>query len=197
MSEVVVDHRAYLYNALEKYIKKLEGYVKDEEEFAHVTNVMKFIERESQCFKRSCLEGHITGSSWILNRKGDKALLTHHKKLDIWVQLGGHSDGDCNTNNVAFREAYEESGFAQENLKFMTNDIFDVDVHLIPENKKKNEPAHYHYDVRYLLQVTDDEDYIVSDESHDLGWFNSEEIVKLNPSVSISRMVSKWKELNI
>ena len=83
----------------------------------------------------------------------------------------------------------EESGLEQ--IKLLDEDIFDIDIHLIP--KGRNESAHYHYDIRYSMQVTGSEEYIVSDESHDLDWIELEKIEKFNSEKSIIRMVSKWK----
>lgn len=92
----------------------------------------------------------MTGSAWLLNPDGTKVLLTHHKKLNRWLQFGGHSDGESNTWNVALREVTEESGI--QNIQFVSSDIFDVDIHTIPENSKKNEPEHKHYDIRFFIK---------------------------------------------
>jgi hypothetical protein len=51
--------------------------------------MLAFAREQEDCFERSCVPGHFTGSAWLLNRDGSRALLMHHKKLDIWVQLGG------------------------------------------------------------------------------------------------------------
>ena len=82
----------------------------------HLERVQRFVEQYPQCFDRSLTVGHITGSAWLLDPSSKQLLLTHHKKLDIWVQLGGHSDGDPDTRSVALREAEEESGLAVELL---------------------------------------------------------------------------------
>jgi len=80
------------------------------EETAVVERVSSFVDANTDCFSRELPIGHITGSAWILDSTGTRALLTHHKKLNIWVQLGGHADGDPNVEQVAYREAIEESG---------------------------------------------------------------------------------------
>ena len=64
------------------------------------------------CFERSCVPGHVTGSAWLVSHDRSRFLLTHHRKLGRWLQLGGHSDGDPDTAQVALREAREESGIA-------------------------------------------------------------------------------------
>ena len=60
----------------------------------HVTETIRFVESHPDCFLRTCLEGHLTGSAWIVNRERTMTLLTHHRKLGKWLQLGGHADGE-------------------------------------------------------------------------------------------------------
>src|SRR3546814_2817239 len=94
-----------------------------------------------------------------------RVLLTHHRKLDRWLQLGGHADGDRDLARSALREAEEESGLS--GLRVVPG-IFDLDRHMIPEHK--GVPAHWHYDVRYVVVAGRDEDFAVSEESLDLAW---------------------------
>jgi 8-oxo-dGTP pyrophosphatase MutT (NUDIX family) len=147
----------------------------------------QFVMDNADCFERSLLIGHVTGSAWILDKDKKKTLLTHHRKLNRWLQPGGHADGDSIVSRVAMREAQEESGL--EDLNLVSNEIFDIDIHLIPA--RKNEPEHYHYDCRFLIQCTGDEIYSVSDESHDLAWIPLVEIKKYTDEPSIMRMVDK------
>lgn len=161
-----------------------------------IQEIIDFITDTPDCFERSHLAGHITGSAWLLNADGSKVLLTHHKKLNRWLQLGGHSDGESSTWAVALREATEESGI--DNLQFVMPDIFDVDVHTIPENAQKNEPAHKHYDIRFLLKAPT-ESFVISDESNALKWFTFDELSAIarrkEIAPSMERMMIKWKSL--
>jgi 8-oxo-dGTP pyrophosphatase MutT (NUDIX family) len=150
----------------------------------------QFVLDNADCFQRSLLIGHVTGSAWILDKDKKKTLLTHHRKLNKWLQPGGHADGDSLVSRVAMREAQEESGL--EGLNLVSNEIFDIDIHLIPA--RKNEPEHYHYDCRFLIQCTGDETYSVSDESHDLAWIPLIEITKYTDEPSILRMVNKTRQ---
>jgi 8-oxo-dGTP pyrophosphatase MutT (NUDIX family) len=156
------------------------------EEAAVVDRISTFVDANADCFSRELPVGHITGSAWILDSTGTRALLTHHKKLNIWVQLGGHADGDSNVDQVAYREAIEESGLV--GLEFVDRALFDIDIHLIPA--RGLEAAHYHYDCRFLFQAIDD-DYIVSDESHDLQWVPLVDMGRFTTEASIARMVDK------
>ena len=108
--------------------------------------------------------------------RSKKSLLNFHKKLNRWLQFGGHSDGCPDTWEVALREAIEETGM--KDIDFAMLDIFDIDVHPIPENLKKNEPEHLHYDIRFLLKAKSDE-FVISDESNNLKWVNNEDIPHL------------------
>ena len=45
-----------------------------------------FVDSHPDCFHRSCRVGHITGSAWIVNRTGERVLLTHHRKLGRWLR---------------------------------------------------------------------------------------------------------------
>jgi len=139
-------------------------------------------------FARERAAGHFTASAWLVASEGARVLLTHHRKLGLWLQLGGHADGDSNLVRAALAEAREESG-----LDALAIDpaIFDLDRHWIPEHK--GVPAHWHYDVRYVVRATGSEAFTVSDESHALAW---REIAALvddeSADASLRRMSRKW-----
>ena len=113
--------------------------------------------------------------------------MTHHRKLGRWLQPGGHADGEADIANVALREAMEESGI--NDISALSDQIFDIDIHEIPARGK--EPAHFHYDCRFLLQATHD-DYVVSEESYDLRWIGAHEIPSFTDEASVLRMLRKW-----
>jgi len=141
-------------------------------------------------FVRMRLAGHFTGSAWLVDSSGERVLLTHHRKLDRWLQLGGHADGDRDLAQVALREAEEESGLSGLSVE---PEIFDLDRHWIPE--RVDVPGHWHYDVRYVVRAGDDEAYVVSDESHDLAWREIAVIVAdATADDSLRRMATKWMQ---
>ena len=120
------------------------------EENAFLSQTIAFVERQEQFWQRSTLEGHLTGSAWVLSADGKAALLLHHTKLDRWLQPGGHADeADDSLAHTARREAMEECGLTD--LILLTPGIFDLDVHAIPA--RGQEPAHLHYDLRFLFAV--------------------------------------------
>lgn len=152
--------------------------------------IINFICNNENCFDRELNIGHITGSAWLLNKQGNKALLMHHAKLDKWLQPGGHADGNSDIISVAIKEAQEESGISS--IELIYKNIFDIDIHLIPKNSK--EEAHYHYDIRFLLQVTSEEELKQNSESKELKWFSFEEISTFTKEESILRMNKKIKK---
>ncbi len=145
-------------------------------------------EHNSDPFVRERLQGHFTASCWLVDAGGTRVLLTHHRKLDRWLQLGGHADGDRDLANVALREAEEESGLSG---LLVERTIFDLDRHWIPE--RGDVPGHWHYDVRYVVRAGASEDYVVSDESHDLAW-REVAAIAADPGAdeSMRRMAAKW-----
>jgi len=171
----------------------------------HLEQIRNFVEEQPSCFERTHTPGHITGSALITTPRMNQVLLTHHKKLNLWLQLGGHSDGDPHTDFVALREAQEESGmsdfeffdlkkiFGTTLTEHGMSPIFEIDVHKIPA--RKNEPEHFHYDINFLLVAKKPESIVISDESNDLRWFSLEEAYKLTSEASMHRQFDKLKLL--
>ena len=126
----------------------------------------------------------------VLNRAGDAMLMTHHAKLGKWLQLGGHADGDADILAVALREAEEESGLRVEAVG---GSILDLDVHAIPA--RKEDPSHHHYDVRYVLQVVESDDFVVTSESLALAWVPLDRLHQFTDEVSVTRLVDKFRAL--
>ena len=152
--------------------------------------LIAFVENHPDCFERSLQTGHITGSAWLVNRAGTHVLLTHHRKLNAWLQLGGHADGNPDILDAARREAIEESGI--QTLQTVGTDIFDIDIHRIPA--RGNEPEHDHYDIRFVFQCLETEAYTVSAESHDLAWVEIVQMEQYSTEESMLRMKRKWLE---
>ncbi|HEY0232828.1 MAG TPA: NUDIX hydrolase [Dokdonella sp.] len=147
-----------------------------------------FMAARADAASRERIEGHLTGSAWLVSADGERVLLTHHRKLDRWLQLGGHADGDADLARVALREAEEESGLT--GLVAETT-IFDLDRHEIPA--RGDLPAHWHYDVRYVVRAGAGEDFSVSEESHALAWRRIDDLAAdAAADESLQRMARKW-----
>lgn len=148
----------------------------------------EFIRSDGEVFERAHAPGHFTGSAWLVSADGHRVLLTHHRKLGRWLQLGGHADGDSDLARVALREAGEESGLADLVIE---PDIFDLDCHRIPA--RGHEPDHWHYDVRYVVRATGSEEFAVSKESLALAWKSIRDIAgDASTDASLRRMAGKW-----
>ncbi len=159
----------------------------DAAEAAMTAATLRFVVGHADCLLRTQLTGHLTGSAWIVDRERRRTLLTHHRKLGRWLQLGGHADGDPDLRAVARREAEEESGLTR--VRAVAPEIFDLDRHWIPA--RGAEPGHWHYDLRFLLEADPAEALSVSHESKELAWVAVDAVAGLNPAESMARMVRK------
>lgn len=170
-------------------LELLNAYVAETHEEMLVRERMQaFVHAHEDCFERTLTVGHITASAWLISNDGERALLTHHAKLNKWLQLGGHCDGDHDVLRVALREAQEESGIQQ--IIPVISVPFDIDIHPIPATAR--EAAHYHYDVRFLLKVASDEVAVPNHETRELRWISKKRSDLPTDSESMVRMFRKW-----
>ena len=99
--------------AVLKLLRAHAALALDAHEAAMTADTIRFVEAHADCCSRTQLSGHLTGSAWIVDASRTRTLLTHHRKLDKWLQLGGHADGDPDLLAVALREGREESGLTR------------------------------------------------------------------------------------
>ena len=179
-------------SAQQQALDLLESYfLQDPRDRAAFSLFSAFATEHADCCERTLALGHFTGSAWLVSADGQRALLTHHRKLDRWLQLGGHADGDGDLAAVALREAQEESGLGGLAVE---GGVFDLDRHFIPA--RAAEPGHWHYDVRFVLRASVDEAFVVNEESHALAWRRIDEIAAdLQADQSLRRMAGKWLAL--
>jgi len=176
-------HRA----AVLRLLRAHQPHAADPHEAAMTAEIIRFVDAHDDCLVRTCAPGHLTGSAWVVDAARSRVLLTHHRKLDKWLQPGGHADGDPDLLAVALREAREETGLTR--LRPVSPGVFDVDRHWIPA--RGDTPGHWHLDLRFLIEADPAEELVVSDESHDLKWVELERVAALNPEESMLRMVRK------
>ncbi len=166
-----------------------------------LARIRRLLAERERAFHRDCFEpGHITSSAWIVSRESGAALLTHHRKLERWLQLGGHADGETDVLASALREANEESGLQGFQALPLAGgpQILDIDVHVIPA--RKDEPAHEHHDIRFLLEVSEIQKIERQvEESKEVRWFTKAELRAQTDEESVLRMqrkAEKWLSRN-
>lgn len=172
----------------ESLLTELRAYEPaDARERAMRDRLVAFVAAHPDAFERALPAGHVTASAWIVDPARERALLTHHRKLGKWLQLGGHADGDPDVRAAALREAREESGLAS--LRFASEGIYDLDVHPIPA--RPGEPAHEHFDVRFALVADPREPLVVSAESKELAWVPLAALAEYGADESVLRLARK------
>ena len=166
-------------------VELLRGYRPlTEDRVPVVERLIAFVESEPACAERANSFGHLTGSAWVVNKERTKVLLLHHRKLNRWMQTGGHADGELDLLSVALREAKEESGLKR--IEPVSHAVFDVDIHEIPPFKEI--PAHYHFDVRFLLEGDEAEPLVQNEESNGVAWVELAEIASYTTEEAVLRM---------
>jgi len=175
------------------FLDQLRTYApSDEAEALHRERMVQLLTSAAEPFSRAHFEpGHFTASLYIIDDAG-RMLLHHHRRLNRWLQMGGHVEGDESPDLAALREGSEESGLPD--LMLATEDILDLDIHGIPAGK--GEPDHDHYDVRYLAR-TASPDAITIDrgESNDLAWVTLDRAAELMHGTESHRVIRKIERL--
>ncbi|OLZ67151.1 NUDIX hydrolase [Streptomyces sp. IMTB 2501] len=116
---------------------------------------------------KACEDGHITASALVIDPAHGRVLLTLHKKLRMWLQMGGHCEpADATLAEAALREATEESGIAE--LSLLPAGPVRLDRH--------HTPCAWHLDVQYAAVAPPGAMEAISDESLDLRWFAYDEV---------------------
>jgi 8-oxo-dGTP pyrophosphatase MutT (NUDIX family) len=175
------------------FLESLEDFVQaskiDSRDYVNGQRTQNLVRFGADPFGRDSNFSHITASAWIVNPDKSAIVLTHHRKLDQWLQIGGHCDGNTDPFAVAVREIEEETGLV--GLKSLSKRCIDIDIHLIPESN--HEKAHFHYDIRYLFQASDAIPLIQSIESNALSWVKFDQIEAFTNAHSV--LIAKYKIL--
>lgn len=181
-------HRCDLLEQLARYETR---YL---DEAAFVQRARQFVATHPDTFFRDHLPAHVSASTWVVNPARTAVLLMHHRKLDCWLQPGGHADGDTDMRAVALKECIEETGVAPEHIRLVSDEIFDVDIHATQEPHPDAQP-HHHIDVRYLVEIDDNVPVPGNEESFELRWVPVSLVARFNNSRSTLRMVDKTRKM--
>jgi 8-oxo-dGTP pyrophosphatase MutT (NUDIX family) len=181
---------------LERLLARIDAYaLRHPGEAAVADRFREFVRSHPDGLLRSCAPGHLTASACVVSSDHERVLLMHHRKLDRWLQLGGHADGDPDLLSAALREAREESGierFVVWGAGGEAGTPLDLDVHEIPA--RASEPRHLHFDVRFLLVADADSRLRGNAESKALVWARWDEVERLSSEESLLRMLRKARE---
>jgi len=127
-------------------------------------------------FDRNNPEGHITSSAFVVNPERDSMLLVYHKKLDKWLQAGGHWEEVADLPITLFRNALKElseEAFNNAVVAYQAlygEKAFHLDIHGVG--------THTHFDVGYLLEIDPAQHPLTcSHESLDVKWFRFDYIL--------------------
>ncbi len=161
----------------------------DAAEREHQAAILALLERPGDITSRATyVPGHLTASAFVLSPDDSRLLLIHHGKLKRWLQPGGHLEpNDLTMEAAARREAFEETGARELELLAAP---FDVDVHEIPA--RATEPAHRHYDIRFLFRAPS-EVIASGSDAVDARWVSLDEVETLESDESVLRAVRKMR----
>ena len=166
------------------------------EDAEYASRFVAFIQAHPDCAERSLQIGHLTGSAWLVDPSGERVLLTLHRKLDRWLQLGGHADGSLDLAAVALREAVEESGLSGLRLDGDRAGAdgkiapYALDDHRIPG--RPGEPEHTHFDVCYVVRAGADLNPVINHESKALRWWPIVDLLQAEVEPFLARMARRW-----
>ena len=182
-----------MFNPASELLDDVRGYRPfDDREHAMRDRLVGFLEAHGiRAFDRALEPGHVTASAWVVDPERSRVVLLHHRKLERWLQLGGHVDGDPDVRRSAMREAREESGL--RTLRAIGEDIYDIDVHRVPA--RGDEPEHDHYDVRFALEADPREPLVRNEESHDVRWIALSDLESYEIDDSVRRLAAKTAAL--
>jgi len=172
-------HRAALLATLETHAPA------DEAEATDLSRIRALIRESGAPTSRAQFApGHLTASAILVDPATSRTLLIKHRKLGLWLQPGGHFEpGELAPDEAALREVREETGLPGKVLR-----LLDVDVHEIPA--RKDEPAHEHFDLRYLVEVPA-EGEIVGDGADAVRWLTPAELGAFELDPGLQRALGK------
>lgn len=166
----------------------LENYQPwNDTESTHYAAILDLLRSNPAAFDRHSYQpGHITGSTWILAEDTGNVAMIYHRRLDRWLQPGGHADvGETDGLSTALREAREELGLVLDPARAS---LFDLDVHQIPETT--TQPSHFHFDIRYLC-LTKQQPLISDSDAAQARWFTAAELEAMGLEAGMQRMLKK------
>ncbi|MFF8384462.1 NUDIX hydrolase [Streptomyces kanasensis] len=159
-------------------VRVLEGYG-DQEQLRRT--YLDHLAAHEDAMWKACAAGHLTASALVVDPERGRVLLTLHRKLRMWLQMGGHCEpGDRTMAAAALREATEESGIP--GLDLLPGGPVRLDRHATP--------CAWHLDVQYAAVAPPDAVEAISDESLDLRWYAYDDVADV-ADASVVRLVER------
>ncbi len=146
------------------------------------TQMLELLDTRPDPLNRTERPGHFTGSALVVDEQRERLLVLFHTKLQIWVQPGGHADGDANLAHVALREATEETGMSG---LAVWSSVVDLDIH---EVRPPAEDPHLHHDVRFLVVAGPDSVLDPNEESQAHRWVDERELAQFGADAGLLRL---------
>ncbi|MAG19843.1 hypothetical protein CL618_00205 [archaeon] len=128
----------------------------------------------------------------------NKVLLIHHRKLDLWLPVGGHIDENETPDQALLREIKEEVGIDVEilnqsdiplsdNFKCNLTTPFYVNVHSVGD--------HDHCCLFYVCKAINPEQLKINKELKNFGWFTKNDLNKDHIPFDVKNQCLKVFEL--
>ncbi|MGW4271111.1 NUDIX hydrolase [Streptomyces seoulensis] len=119
---------------------------------------------------RKTLPGHVTAGAVLVGPDG-RVLHILHNVTQKWLLPGGHLESSDETLlQAAGRELAEETGIPPHLVIPHNETPLHIDIHPIDANPAKGEPAHQHFDFRFLFRTAADIGELQSEEVSDAVW---------------------------
>ena len=148
---------------------------------------------DDPCSRHSFEPGHFTASAFVVSPDLGSMLLILHSKLDLWLQPGGHIDPeDADVTAASRREVVEETGVSSLEPLPEFPALLDLDIHPIPANPRKGEPAHEHFDVRVALRATTWE-FEAGSDAQAARWVPLAQVDEIATDESVRRALRKLR----
>lgn len=157
----------------------------DEEQNRLRQEYLSHLQRHPDGMWKACADGHLTASALVVDPLGARVLLTLHRKLRMWLQMGGHCEPeDTSLESAALREAGEESGIT--GLSLLPGGPLRLDRH--------RTPCAWHLDVQYAALAPEGALEHVSEESLELRWYGYEAVAEVADE-SVVRLTERARAL--
>lgn len=178
---------------VDKIKKQILSIQKKDKKRKDLDLFVDFLENGKDISNKDNYDGHLCGSSWIIDKKRNKTLLIKHPKLNKWMQPGGHIESNETPYETAIREMEEEANIKESDIKNTKEILIDAGIH---EFKHSSKPEHVHYDLRYCFDVDSNKVKIKSENNVEIKWFDFKDVPSIDEDGTLTRMVEYSKNLD-